>query len=144
MSSGVSQTLHSSNWWFGAQVSDKNAPALFSLIVREIGKVIAGDIAEEDIAATKQYGLGRFQRSAQTVGGTASGYAGRYFFDEAVDDYERIPERINAINKDIIVDVARKMLADKIWGLGILGYCGEPFTERLRQQLEPLWQAAGE
>lgn len=143
MSSGVSQTLHASNWWFGAQVSDKNAPALFSLIVREVSKVVAGDVQEEDIAATKQYALGRFQRSAQTVGGTASGYAGRYFFDEVVDEYERIPERIKAIHKDTIVDVARMMLADKIWGLGILGYCGEPFTEKLRQQLEPLWQTAG-
>ncbi len=140
MSSGVSQTRHLSNWWFGAQVSDKNAPALFNLIVKEIGKIVAGEIDEADIQATKQYALGRFQRSAQTVGGTAGGYAGRYFFDEIVEDYERIPERIKAVAKTGIVDVARAMLADKVWGLGVLGYCGEPFAEKLHQQLEPLWQ----
>lgn len=140
MSSGVSQTRNVSNWWFGAQVSDKNAPPLFGLITHEIGKVVAGDISVDDIEATKQYALGRFQRSGQTVGGTANGYAGRYFFDEVVEEYSRIPERIKAINKERIIDVSRAMLADNVWALGTLGYSGEVFTEQLRQQLEPLWE----
>jgi predicted Zn-dependent peptidase len=140
MSSGVSQTRNVSNWWFGAQVSDKNAPALFDIIVKEVGRVIAGKIAEEDIEATKQYALGRFQRSAQTVGGTAGGYAGRYFFDDVVEEYERVPERIKAIKKETVVDVACAMLADQLWGLGVLGYCGESFVDKLKLQLEPLWQ----
>lgn len=140
MSSGVSQTRNISNWWFGAQVSDKNVPALFDIIVKEVSKVTSGKIAEEDIEATKQYSLGRFQRSGQTVGGTAGGYTGRYFFDDAIEDYERIPERIKAIQKETIIDVARSMLADDVWGLGVLGYCGEPFVDKLKLQLKPLWQ----
>lgn len=140
MSSGVSQTRNLSNWWFGAQVSDRNAPALFSLITHEIGKVVGGDISTNDIEATKQYALGRFQRSGQTVGGTANGYAGRYFFDEVIEEYERIPERIQAITKQGIVDVSRAMLADDIWGLGTLGISGDTFVNKLKQQLEPLWE----
>lgn len=140
MSSGISQTKRLSNWWFGAQVSDKNAPALFNLIVKEITKVTSGNISEEDIEATKQYALGRFQRSMQTVSGTAGGYAGRYFFDEIIEAYDRVPERIKVIQKGDIVSVAQTMLADNIWGLGILGYCGEEFAVKLRIQLEPLWQ----
>jgi predicted Zn-dependent peptidase len=141
MSSGVSQTRNVSNWWFGAQVSDKNAPALFNLIVKEISKVAAGDVRDDDIETTKQYALGRFQRSMQTVGGTASGYASHYFFDEVIESYDRMPERIGAIQKDMIVAVARAMLADNVWGLGVLGYCGEAFAGKLRSQLEPLWEA---
>ena len=80
MSSGLSHTRSASNWWFCAQVSDKNAHALLKITVDELHKVLDGDISEAEIEATKQYALGRFQRSAQTVGGTASGYAGRYFF----------------------------------------------------------------
>lgn len=140
MSSGVSQTKRLSNWWFGAQVSDKNASALFNLIVKEITKVTSGTINAEDIDATKQYALGRFQRSMQTVGGTAGGYAGRYFFDEVVESYERVPERIMAVQKEDIIAAAQAMLADNVWGLGILGYCGEEFAAKLRMQLEPLWQ----
>lgn len=139
MNSGLSHTRNASNWWFGAQVSDKNASNLMKIIVSELQKVLEGKISDAEIEATKQYSLGRFQRSAQTVGGTASGYAGRYFFDEAIDDYYRIPERIKAVTKKQIVDVAQSMFADSIWGFGVLGNCGEDFTEVLQAQLEPLW-----
>jgi predicted Zn-dependent peptidase len=142
MNSGLSQTRDVSNWWFGAQVSDKNAPALFKIIVHELGKVLAGEISEADIEATKQYALGRFQRSAQTVGGTAAGYTARYFFDEIIEDYERIPERIKAVSKEEIVSIARQFFADDLWGLGVLGACGTDFAEKLRVQVSPLWKAA--
>lgn len=139
MNSGLSQTRDTSNWWFGAQVSDKNAPALFDIVVEELSKVLAGTISDEDIDATKQYALGRFQRSAQTVGGTAAGYSGRYFFDDVIEDYEHIPERIKSVSKDEIVTIARNFFADDLWGLGILGACGDEFAEKLRRQVSPLW-----
>ncbi|MEO7364342.1 MAG: insulinase family protein, partial [Candidatus Saccharimonadales bacterium] len=140
MNSGLSQTRDASNWWFGAQVSDKNAQALLHIIVDEITKVIRGDIKGSEIAATKQYALGRFQRSGQTVGGTSSGYSGRYFFDEVVEDYYRIPERIKAVTKTQIIDIAGEMFAENLWGVGVLGNCGEAFAEQLREQLAPLWK----
>jgi predicted Zn-dependent peptidase len=140
MNSGLSHTRQASNWWFGAQVSDKNAAPLLKIIVDELHKVRAGDVSEEEIGITKQYALGRFQRSGQTVGGTASGYAGRYFFDGVIDNYYRIPERIKAITKPQIVDIADAMFADRLWGFGVLGNCGETFAHELQQQLIPLWQ----
>jgi len=139
MSSGLSQTRDVSNWWFGAQVSDKNAPALMNIIRSELQKVMDGNIEEKNIADTKQYSLGRFQRSAQTVGGTAAGYSGRYFFDEVIEDYYNIPSRIEAISKELIVTVAREMFKDNIWGFGVLGGCGKEFSNQLREQIVPLW-----
>ncbi len=141
MNSGLSQTKDASNWWFGAQVSDKNAPPLFDIIVDEVHKVLIGNLLADEIETTKQYALGRFQRSAQTVGGTAGGYSGRYFFDEDIEQYHRIPERIKDIRKDIIVQTAQELFADNIWGLGILGDCGEKFAADLRQAVSPLWQS---
>lgn len=141
MSSGVSQTSHATNWWFGGQVSDKNASPLFEIVVHELSKLLAGDISKQDIKATQQYSLGRFQRSGQTVGGTAAGYLGRYFFDDIVDDYYRIPERIKAVNKQQIIDVARDLFAEDIWSFGVLGNTGPRFVEKLQDQLSPLWNA---
>ncbi len=141
MNSGLSHTRDASNWWFGAQVSDKNASALLKITVDELHKVLDGHISRDEIESTKQYALGRFQRSAQTVGGTAAGYAGRYFFDEVIDNYYRIPERIKAISHQQIVDVTRAMFADNIWGFGTLGDCGPDFATTLQHQLAPLWQA---
>lgn len=139
MNSGLSQTRDASNWWFGAQVSDKNAAPLLHIIVEELTKVLAGDIEKEEIEATRQYALGRFQRSAQTVGGTASGYAGRYFFDEVIDNYYQVPQRIRAVTKQQIIDVAEAMFAENVWGFGVLGNCGEEFAAELRTKLSPLW-----
>ncbi|HSX45876.1 MAG TPA: pitrilysin family protein [Candidatus Saccharimonadia bacterium] len=139
MNSGLSQTKSASNWWFGAQVSDKNASALMKIVVSELNKVLDGDIADDEIESTKQYALGRFQRSAQTVGGTASGYAGRYFFDGVIDDYYRVPERIKAVDKELMVKVANTMFAEKLWGFGVLGNCGPAFASDLQYVLAPLW-----
>lgn len=140
MSSGVSEAKLCSGWWFGAQVSPKNARELCDIITDEVGKVFAGELSATDIDAAKQYALGRFQRGAQTVGGTASGYSERYFFDEHIEDYYQIPKRIRDITKERIVDITREMFANKVWGIGTLGSCGEDFASELQERLAPLWQ----
>lgn len=141
MSSGFGQTKDSSNWWFGAQVMPKNAPALFSIIEKELQAVFDGNIIDQDVISAKQYALGRYQRSGQTVGGTVSGYSGRYFFDEAVDDYYKIPERIEAVTKERIIEISRAMFSERIHGMGALGNCGEEFVQELHQQITPLWKS---
>jgi len=140
MSSGLSQTRDVSNWWFGAQVSDKNASAFMNIISYELAKVMQGHISPEEIEATKQYSLGRFQRSEQTVGATAAGYSGRYFFDGIIEDYYHIPHRIEAVTKEAVVEVTRQMFKDDLWGYGVLGACGKDFSSLLRDQIASLWQ----
>ncbi len=140
MSSGIGQTKNSANWWFGAQVMPENATALFDIIITELQRVFKGDIAPQDLKAAKQYALGRYQRSGQTVGGTANGYSYRYFFDEHVEDYYKVPRRIKAITKDGIESVAASMFADNVWGLGVLGNTDEAFVKKLNRQLAVLWK----
>ncbi|HKU18264.1 MAG TPA: pitrilysin family protein [Candidatus Saccharimonadales bacterium] len=141
MSSGYGETKLSSNWWFGAQVSQKNAPALFDIMIDELNNVFRGEIAAEDIEAAKAYALGRFQRSAQTVAGVAGGYSGRYFFDGVADDYYAVPRRIKAITKSQIVETSQALFSDHIWGLGILSNCEKLFASELYKQIAPLWVA---
>jgi predicted Zn-dependent peptidase len=117
----------------------KNAAALFDIMIMELENVFAGRIDATDIDAAKAYSLGRFQRSAQTVGGTASGYSGRYFFDEIVEDYYQVPKRIRAITKTAIVDVSRSMFNDNLWGIGILSNCEREMANELRDRLNVLW-----
>lgn len=140
MNSGLSQTRDASNWWFGAQVSEKNASALMDVFIDEISKVCRGEMEAEDIEATKKYSLGRFQRSAQTVGGTASGYCNRYFFDETIENYYKIPSRIKSVTKKDIVEVVNQMFKEKIWAFGILGNCGQKLVDDLNDQISVLWK----
>lgn len=140
MNSGVSQTRGASNWWFGAQVSDKNIEPLLEIIRVELERVMNGDISEEDLNTIKQYALGRHQRGAQRVQDTADGYAQRYFFDDVIENYYQIPERIAAVTNEQIVAVSRAMFQDNTWGFGVLGGCGKDYTAKLQKQLAPLWE----
>lgn len=139
MSSNYLQTKCATNWWFGSQVTAENAPALFTIIAHELQAVSRGDITATDISAAKQYMLGRFQRSAQTVGGVAAGYTGRYFFDDIVEDYYAIPQRIEAITSEQIVAIAQEFFAQKTYGLGFLGTAPKDLRLQLNNILCPLW-----
>ena len=140
MSSGIGQSKLSCNWWFGAQVLPANAEALYDIIVKELNRVFEGDVAKQDLKAAKQYALGRYQRSGQTVNGTANGYSYRYFFDDVIEDYYKIPARINAVSQSAIVKVSKDLFTEKVWGMGVLGNAGEPFVEKLEKHLKQLWQ----
>lgn len=140
MNSAIGLAKNNTNWWFGAQVVSGNSKALFDIIKEEITKIINGDISEAEIDAAKQYALGRFQRSAQTVRSTANGYAYRYFFDGVIEDYYKTPERIAAVSKKAIVDITNQVIKDNVWGLGLLGQCSQELAEELNQQAAELWK----
>jgi predicted Zn-dependent peptidase len=141
MSSGVHEAKLASSWWFGAQVSPKNAPELFDIMTDELRAIFNGGLTHEEIAAAQAYALGRYQRGAQTVGGTAGGYSERYFFDEVVEDYYQIPKRIHSITKNGILDIARVMFQDGVWGMGALTKVDEDKILDLQARVAPLWQA---
>lgn len=141
MNSGHNQTRDVTNWWFGAQVSNKNAAPLMHIMVEEIGKMLEGHLTDEDIEATKLYALGRYQRGAQTVGSTANGYSGRYFFEGIIEEYERIPERIASVTREDMVNICRAMFVDDVWGFGVLGDCGPDFAAKMRSQISALWDS---
>jgi predicted Zn-dependent peptidase len=140
MSSGFQQIKLSSNLWFGSQVSVANAPLLFDIIIEQLGNIFRGELAEADIEAAQAYAIGRYQRGAQTVASTAGGYTGRYFFDDYIDDYYKIPERIEAVTKQSIVEAARTMFAEGVGGLGLYGSCTPSLAAKLNEQIAPLWQ----
>ena len=118
----------------------ENIEPLFDIIISELTKVFDGELANDDVAEAKQYSLGRFQRSAQTVGGIMSGYSNRFFFDGVIEDYYQVPDRIKKIDKAGIISVSRTMFEDNIWGLGILGNTNEQMAIDLRNRLKSLWR----
>jgi len=143
MGSGIDIMKNVTGWWFSAQVINRNAPALFEIITRELERVKQGDITPEDLEAAKQYWLGRHQRSAQTVAGTMAGYTGRYYFDGVVNDYEAIPERIRSVSTDRIRKASRRMFSDNIGGLGVLGggSRSRELADSLCEQVKVLWNS---
>lgn len=140
MGSGIALPKCSTNWWFGAQVTPENAPPFLNITIDEISKLLAGELDEADLSAAKDYSLGRYQRTAQTVGAVVSGYSQRYFFDEVIEDYYRVPNRIHAVTKASIIDASRAMFAEKLWAFGALGRSPKEFIDQLHDQLAVLWR----
>jgi predicted Zn-dependent peptidase len=139
VSSGHQQAQKNTEWWLSAQVLPENAPALCDIIISEIKKVQNGLIDDDDLEATKQYALGSFQRSMQTVGSVAGAY-GRYFFDGYIEDMKSVPERIKSVSKKDMARAMSRMFESGIGSVGVLGGKDSTIPQKLDEQLQPLWK----
>ena len=115
--SDTSVGFHDSSWDFGAEVNLDTAPDLFDIIVREIRSVVDGKITTEELDAAKSYALGRHQMGAQTVAQISNFYAGRYFGDGKVKNYEKVPDAIRNITLERMLATAREFIAHNTWVL---------------------------
>lgn len=139
MFSDTSVNFNDSSWDFGGQVNLETADALFDIIVREIRAVLDGKITEDEIAAAKSYALGRYQMGAQTVAQISNFYTGRYFADDIVKDYEKVPDAIKATTRDCIIDTAHDFIKNDTWVLaGVSSGSKEEITS-LNSKLEALF-----
>lgn len=127
------------DWWFGAEIMPQNAELVFDIIARELKAILNGKIRDEDVEAAKQYSLGRYQRSIQTVRGLINGYSDGYFFEDRIDDYYAIPERIKAVTKASMISVVERMFLERTWGLTIMGTGQSELAVKLNDKLASLW-----
>ncbi len=138
----VSSGHHISNkvteWWLSTQVIPENASALCDIVLSEIKKVQNGIIDDKELESAKQYALGSFQRSLQTVHSVASAYS-RYFFDGYIEDMRAIPARIKAVSKHDMAGAIHRMFDEKIGNVGILGGTDATLAPKINEQLQPLW-----
>lgn len=139
VSSGHHIASKNTEWYLSAQVLPTNAPALCDIILTEIKKLQKGIIDDNDLEAAKQYALGTFQRSMQTVGSVAGAY-GRYFFDGHIEDMRSVPNRIKAISKNDVKRAINLMFSENLGGVGVLGGTDASIAGQLNEQLQPLWR----
>ena len=140
--SETSANEYASSWDFGAEVNLDTIEPLFDIIVREVQAVLSGDISDEEIESAKQYGIGRHQMGAQTVGQINRWYADRYFFDGHIDDYDNRPTALGAVTKRRIVETAREFIASDTWLLGGVGSGDKALMDRLNEKLAVLFKEA--
>lgn len=131
---------HNSSWDIGAQANVDNIEALTAIIVREMKKLLTGDISDGDIEAAKSYALGRHQMGAQTAGQINSWYADRYFFDGRVEDFDRQPEYINKVTKEQIIETAREFFTSDCWTVGGYGSTEKAVIERVANEFKTLFE----
>ena len=141
--SDTSVGFHDSSWDFGAEVNLDTAPGLFDIIVREIRAVTEGKITEDELAAAKSYALGRHQMGAQTVAQISNFYAGRYFGDGKVKDYQKIPDAIRNITLERMLATAREFIAHNTWVLAGVSSGEKSELVALNHKLETIFEPKG-
>ncbi len=138
--SDTSAGFHDSSWDFGGQVNLDTAKPLFDIIVREIKAVLDGKITEKELDAAKSYALGRHQMGAQTVAQISNFYTNRYFADGVVKDYNRAPQDIMKITRDLMKTTAESFIAHNTWVLAGVSSGEKEHIVDLSEKLEPLFQ----
>lgn len=109
--------FYDSGWDITGQVNHEAAGELFDIIVRELKNVLDGNIKEQEVDAAKSFALGRYQMGAQTVSQISGFYTGRYFADDFIKDYERVPEMIKNVALERMVETARGFINEDKWVL---------------------------
>ncbi len=140
MFSDTSAFEHNSSWDIGAQANLDNLEDVIRIVIKEMKRVLQGDIDDRDVEAAKSYALGRHQMGAQTAGQINGWYANRYFFDGKVEEFERQPSEINAVTKDQIIDTARQFFLADCWTFGGYGNAEKATMSHLAEQLSELYK----
>ena len=109
--------FYDSAWDITGQVNHEAAGELFDIITRELKNVLEGNITEDEVNVAKSFALGRYQMGAQTVSQISGFYTGRYFADGFIKNYEKVPEMIQNVTLERMVDTARGFMKEDKWVL---------------------------
>lgn len=139
MFSDTTSYHHDSTWDFGAQVNVDTIEPLFDIIIEEVRGVLDGKITDKEVEVAKQYALGKHHMGCQTVGQINNWYASRYFFDQQVDDFDQRPAAIKAINKELMIEVAREFAKHRTWVLGGVGSSSADLIRKLNDKIAVLF-----
>jgi len=109
--------FYDSAWDISGQVNHDTAPELFEIIAKEIQAVLDGKITDAEIDAAKSFGLGRYQMGAQTVSQISGFYTNRYFADDFIKDYTKVPDLIRRVTREKIMATTQSFVDANTWVL---------------------------
>lgn len=135
----VSAGFYDSAWDISGQVNHDTAPELFQIIHKEIKAVLDGKITDNEIETAQSFGLGRYQMGAQTVSQISGFYTNRYFADDFIKDYSKVPDMIRRVSREKIVDTARQFIDTNNWVLAAVSSGDRDELVALGEQLEQLF-----
>lgn len=130
---------YDSSWDLAGQVNHETAPALFEVITKELRYVLDGKLTEAEIDAAKSFALGRYQMGAQTVSQISSFYTNRYFADDSIEQYDKVPDMIRRVSGEKIRSVAQSFVDANTWVLAAVSSGERQELIELGEQLNELF-----
>lgn len=135
----TSAGFYDSAWDISGQVNHDTSEELFKIISRELKAVLDGKITDEEIAAATSFGLGRYQMGAQTVSQVSGFYTNRYFADDFIKDYDKVPDMIRRVSRDKIVATAKKFVDANTWVLAAVSSGEKEELLRLHEKVADIF-----
>jgi len=131
--------FYDSAWDISGQVNHDTAPELFEIIAKEIKAVLDGKLTDQEIEAAKSFSLGRYQMGAQTVSQISGFYTNRYFADDFIKDYTKVPDSIRKVTREKIIATAQSFIQANTWVLAAVSNGDREELVELNNRLETLF-----
>ncbi len=135
--------FYDSAWDISGQVNHDTAPQLFDIIAREFKAVLGGKLTDEEIEAAKSFGLGRYQMGAQTVSQITSFYTNRYFADDCVKEYDKVPDMLRKVTREKIMAVTEEFFQANTWVLAAVSSGDKDELVALNEKIVKLFPQEG-
>ena len=97
-------------WTIEAGVNPANVEKAADLIIAELKRFTTEKVSSDELDDVKSYCLGSLPLSLESNNGTSAFMLNMEIFNLGLDYLLRMPERINAITPEIILETARKWL----------------------------------
>ncbi|NCO10342.1 insulinase family protein [Candidatus Saccharibacteria bacterium] len=136
----ASAGFYDSAWDISGQVNSDTIDDLFVIIKREILAVLNGKITDEEIEAAKSFSLGRYQMGAQTVSQISGFYTNRYFADDFIKDYQKVPDTIRRVTREKIVETVKLFVDANTWVLAAVSAGDRDEIVSLSSNLEKIFE----
>lgn len=132
---------YDSAWDITGQVNHETAPDLIEIIAKELKAVLDGKISDKEIEAAKSFGLGRYQMGAQTVSQISSFYTNRYFSDDFIKDYNKVPESIKRVTREKMIATAQSFIDANTWVFAAVSDGDKEEVVQLSERLGKLFKS---
>lgn len=108
-------------WAISAGVDPQNLEKAIELIIREVKRFTEEPVMDEELGDSKASIIGSLPLSLESNHGVASALVNLERYDLGLDYYRRYPDLIRSIDKENILEVARRYLDPGRLGVGIAG-----------------------
>lgn len=108
-------------WYISAGVDPGNVDRALELILVEIARFVQEPVSPEELADSQSNFIGRLPLSLETNSGMAAAILNLERYDLGLDYYQRFPDLIRAVTREMVLEVARRYFDLERLCVGIAG-----------------------
>ena len=119
--SSLSAGIGPGSWEVSAGVNPQNIKKATALIIDELKRFIQEGISADELADSKANFIGRLPLSLESNGGVANALLNIERYDLGLDYYRRYAGLVNEVNRDDVLNAARKFIDPDKLAIAVAG-----------------------